>query len=112
MVYEIKNAQEFKKAIDESNITFVEFYAKWCGACKLFSAVLDEINEKYQNDKGVKLYKLDVEEAMDVASENNVTATPTLIFYFQGKEIWRFVGYLDYDSLNEKISRLMQEHHA
>ena len=111
MITDFKTPQEYQEAIDSGKLVFIDFFAKWCGACKMFDPVLKEIAEKYENNKHVAFYKLDVEELNQISNENAVNATPTLVFFYKGQEVWRFIGYLDYDSMHAKIERLLEEYH-
>ncbi len=68
----------------------VDFYADWCGPCKMMSPVIDEI-AKTESDK-IKVCKLNVDEASDIAGEYGVMSIPTLIFFENGNVVDTVVG--------------------
>lgn len=59
--------------------TIVDFYASWCGPCKMLSPIMEKLSKKYE-DK-VNFYKIDVDKSSDLANALNIRAIPTLIFF-------------------------------
>lgn len=86
-------SNNFDEKIKKDRV-LVDFYATWCGPCKMLGLVL----EKFDDENIVPILKLDVDEAKDVAEKYKVFTIPTLIIFENGKEIKRKVGY---QSLNE-----------
>lgn len=78
-----------KEVLNSDKTTIIDFYADWCGPCKMMSPVIDEIAEENEN---VKVGKLNVDEAQDIAVKYNVMSIPTIIIFKNGKEDKRFVG--------------------
>lgn len=78
-----------EEVLNSDKTTIIDFYADWCGPCKMMSPVIDEIAE--ENDS-VKVGKLNVDEAQDIAIKYNVMSIPTIIIFKDGKEDKRFVG--------------------
>lgn len=78
-----------KEVLNSDKTTIIDFYADWCGPCKMMSPVIDEIAE--ENDS-VKVGKLNVDEAQNIAVKYNVMSIPTIIIFKNGKEDKRFVG--------------------
>ena len=56
----------------------LDFHAKWCGPCKMLSPILDELDKEY--DGKIDIYKMDIEDEMEVAQQFNVMSVPTLVF--------------------------------
>lgn len=79
----------FKQTI-ETGITVVDFYADWCGPCKALATFISKIEPNYPD---VKFTKLDTEEATELTSLYQVKALPTLIFFKDGVEVERNVGF-------------------
>ena len=78
----------------------VDFYATWCGPCKMLGLVL----EKFDDENIVPILKLDVDEAKDVAEKYKVFTIPTLIIFENGKEIKRKVGYQSLGELRKWVN--------
>lgn len=78
-----------KEVLNSDKTTIIDFYADWCGPCKMMSPIIDEIAEENEN---VKVGKLNVDEAQDIAGKYNVMSIPTIIIFKDGEEISRFVG--------------------
>lgn len=68
----------------------VDFYADWCGPCKVLSPVIDELAEEYE-DK-IKIVKLNIDEANEIAVKYSVMSIPTLILFKDGEAATRLVG--------------------
>jgi len=99
---EIKHftADSFNKDI-ESGVVLVDFYADWCGPCRMMTPVLEGVAKEVKG-KAV-IGKLDIDSAQNIASQFQVTSIPTLILYKDGKEVGRLVGLRDAAALKEFI---------
>lgn len=96
------NNQNFKQEVLNSDKTvIVDFYADWCGPCKMMSPIIDEISEEL-SDK-VKVCKLNVDENQDLSIEYDVMSIPTLIFFKNGKVDNVLVGLRDKDEILKNI---------
>jgi thioredoxin 1 len=93
---------ELKKNIAENKLVLVDFYATWCGPCKLMDLKIKRLSEKY-GDK-VKIIKVDTDKNKTVAIQQLVSELPTFIFYKNGKEFWRGVGEQDEEWLDDLLS--------
>lgn len=88
--------ENFKELIKEK--VLVDFYANWCGPCKMIAPEL----EKAQGN--LKVIKVDVDEFEDLAKEYGVMSIPTLILFEDGKEIKRNIGFIDRDRIEKFIA--------
>ena len=103
-------AEGHMRELDEANfqseigsgVTLVDFYADWCGPCRMLAPVLEDVAEEMA-DK-VKFGKLDIEKAQGVAGNFQVTSIPTLILFKDGSEVNRLVGLHDADGIKDFIS--------
>ena len=93
------NKDEFNEEI-EGNKVLVDFYATWCGPCKMLGLVL----EKFDEEEVIPILKLDVDEEKEVAEKYKVFTIPTLIVFENGKEIKRKVGYQNLDELRKWVN--------
>ena len=90
--------ENFKSEVIESNkVVLVDFYADWCGPCKVMSPIIDEIANEI-GDK-VKVCKLNVDDAQDIAIQYNVMSIPTLIIFKNGQVNNTFVGLRDKEEI-------------
>ena len=87
------NQENFDKTIDATETALVDFWAPWCGPCKMLGPVFEEA-EKEVNGKAV-LAKVNVDEQQDLAVRFGVTSIPTLILFKNGKEVKRSLGFID-----------------
>lgn len=83
----------------------VDFYADWCGPCKMLAPLMDELAKEYEGK--AKIFKLNVDESMDTAQTYGVMSIPTIIFFKGGKEVDRTVGALSKDALEERLKALL-----
>ena len=86
----IKTQAEFEALIKENKNVIIDFYATWCGPCKMLAPILEEVNKEVSDN--VLIAKLDIDNALDVAKEYGVMSVPTMIIFKNGKEIERLVG--------------------
>ncbi|CZT14767.1 related to Thioredoxin-1 [Ramularia collo-cygni] len=88
-VHNIKNKAEWDSAMSEKGVAIVDFFAVWCGPCKVIAPKIVEFSDKHTN---VRFYKLDVDEVPEVAQEVGVRAMPTFMIYKDGEKINEVVG--------------------
>ena len=79
-----------------TGITLVDFYAEWCGPCKMLAPVLEEVIKEKED---VKLVKVDCDQAEQVAINYNIMTIPALILFKDGKVVGRTGGYQPKDSI-------------
>ena len=70
----------------------IDFYADWCGPCKMLSPIIDEVAQ--ENDD-IKVVKVNVDESSDIALEYKVMSIPTLVVIKNGQEVARSIGVID-----------------
>lgn len=91
--------EDFNDIISNGKVV-VDFFATWCGPCKMLGPLFEKVSEDV-ND--VKFVKLDVDKFNGIAREYGVMSIPTLILFENGKELKRNVGFMSEDKLKEFI---------
>ena len=97
----IINKEEFKELVLEGKgLKLVDFYADWCGPCRMLGPFLDDLSEEV---KDVDFYKINVDNDGDVARDYQVSSIPTLILFKDGNLVDKKIGFLPKDVLKEWI---------
>ena len=79
----------------------VDFYADWCGPCKMMSPIIDKVAEELEGK--VKVGKVNTDENMDLAEEYGIMSIPTIMIFESGKVIKKFLGVTDKTEIIEAI---------
>lgn len=87
----IVNTEEFNALMNEDAV-LVDFFATWCGPCKMLTPVLESVANKL--DGKVKIVKVDVDESPDLAQRFGVMSVPTMILFKKGQQTAAFSGYM------------------
>ena len=96
----------FDAEVSQSGVpVLVDFWAEWCGPCRLMSPILDEIAPGYQGR--LKIGKLNVDENQDSPTKFGVMNIPTMILFKNGKEAERIVGAMSKADLQKKLDRAL-----
>ena len=86
------NKESFDKALGEGKLMMVDFWADWCGPCRMLAPVIDQLAERYEGK--VVSGKVNVDDEQELAIRYGVMSIPTVIFFKDGKEIDRKVGVM------------------
>ena len=97
------NTKEFKELLEKEGLVLVDFYATWCGPCKMMAPVLEELAEELKDD--VTIAKIDVDEESELASEYRISSIPTLVLLKNGKPVDSAIGYRPASFLVEMINK-------
>ena len=95
----LNNEVELNEATKEG-ITIVDFYANWCGPCRMLSPVLEELEEENDN---ISIAKVDMDEARELAMKYKISAIPALLFFKDGELVSTEVGFMSKDDLLEVL---------
>lgn len=95
----IVNKQEFENTIKEG-VVLVDFFATWCGPCKMLAPVLDELSKEITD---VKFIKVDVDQENELASQYGIMSIPTLYMLKDGKVVNKAMGFQPKETLESFI---------
>lgn len=91
----------FKDIVDSEVPVLVDFYADWCGPCKMLAPILQQVKDDL-GDR-LKIVKIDVDKNQKLATKYNVRGVPTMILFKNGKQLWRQSGVLQKNDILEVI---------
>lgn len=95
----IINSQEFDNAI-ENGVVVVDFFATWCGPCKMLAPIFEELGEELEK---VKFVKVDIDKNSDLVQKFKIVSVPTMKIFKDGKELDTLVGFMPKEVLKNKI---------
>jgi thioredoxin 1 len=96
-------AQDFEKTVLENGTVLVDFWAEWCGPCKRFGPVYDEVSSQHDD---IVFAKVDTEAEQALASAVNITSIPTLMAFRDGILVFRQAGALPKDALQSLVAQI------
>lgn len=97
------NKDQFQKEVAEKKgLVMVDFYADWCGPCKLTSPIIEELSEEH---KDVAFVKVNVDNNQELASQYSVFSIPTFIVFKDGKLATQFVGAMGKEGFEEQLNK-------
>ncbi|MBI1819072.1 MAG: thioredoxin [Nitrospirae bacterium] len=94
--------QDVLKAV---GLVMVDFWAVWCGPCKMVAPIVDELAKEYAGK--LKVLKLNTDENQDIAGKYQVMGIPSLLFFKDGKVVEKLVGAMPKSKFKETIDRLL-----
>ncbi|MBE6157192.1 MAG: thioredoxin [Firmicutes bacterium] len=95
----LENEKDFNELIKEGKV-LVDFYADWCGPCKMIGPVLEEIASE---NSDVEIVKVNVDNFENIARSYGIMSIPTLIVFKNGKETNKSIGFVDKNSILELL---------
>lgn len=99
MIKYIKNEEEFDNLIKEGKVV-VDFFANWCGPCRMLSPIIEEVSNENED---ITFLKVDVDEVELIPKKYGIMSIPTLLVFENGELIKRETGYLGKEELNSFI---------
>ena len=97
------NMDEFNNEVINSNeVAVIDFFATWCGPCKMLAPVFEEVANETPN---AKFFKVDIDESLDLARQYSVSSVPTIKIFRKGDLMETFVGFMPKEKLSEAINK-------
>lgn len=95
--------KEFENEVMASHeVVLVDFFATWCGPCKMLAPILEEVAEERQD---LNIYKIDIDKNRDLAIGQEIEFVPTLVLFKEGKEVFRISGVIDKENIIAQIDK-------
>lgn len=83
----------------------VDFWAPWCGPCRMVGPIIEQIAKEYENE--VKVCKVNVDEEGELAAANGIVSIPTVILFNKGKQVGKLVGARSFDDYADMIEKFI-----
>lgn len=100
------NDQNFSPEVENfSGVALVDFWAPWCGPCKIQGPIVEELAQEFSGQAGVKIFKLNVDENQSVLEKQQVMSIPTLKIFKNGQVVEEMIGVQNKKILLEKINK-------
>lgn len=100
----IVNSEEFRSNVNEG-LVVVDFFATWCGPCKMLAPVFEELS--LEMDGKATFLKVDVDQCGDIAREYSISTIPTMMIFKNGEKQETMVGFLPKESIKSNIEKYL-----
>jgi len=92
----------FNTIIKSNSLVLVDFFAEWCGPCKMLAPILKEVKQELGNT--IKIVKIDVDKNQELAEKYQVRGVPTMVLFKDSKQVWRQSGVLQKAQITELLN--------
>jgi|TARA_R110000751_G_scaffold153898_1_gene258985 thioredoxin 1 len=97
--------ENFEEIIKSKTPTLVDFYATWCGPCKMMSPLLEQVSKDVGDS--ARILKIDIDNNRNVAAQYGIRSVPTLILFKEGKQVWRQSGVPPKNLIVESVNNFV-----
>ncbi|RKZ33332.1 thioredoxin [bacterium] len=105
---EFVNGDNFQAKVLNSDVpVLVDFYADWCGPCKMMEPTVEAVSEEFA--ERLKVYKLNVDQNPQIAAQFHIMSIPTMLIFKNGAPVSSIVGAVNQKALIEKIQAILEE---
>lgn len=101
----LTDANFTEEVLQFKGVVLVDFWATWCGPCRMLGPVVEELAKEYEGR--VKVCKLNTDEGMETSTKYRISSVPTIIFFKDGEVVGQVVGLQSKAALQEKINSLL-----
>ena len=98
----IINTAQFRGSVEEKQgVVVVDFFATWCGPCKMLAPIFEQAGEEMKND--ATFLKVDIDQSLEIAQKFRISTVPTMIIFKDGKPVESLVGFMPKESIVQKV---------
>jgi len=101
-------AKNFEETIEKNDIVVVDFWAEWCGPCKSFSPIYEDISERHKEDNDIVFGKIDTEAEQELGAHFQIRSIPTLMIFREQVVLFSQPGMLNAEQLEDVISKVKE----
>ena len=105
MLKELTDDNFKEKVIDNQGVVLVDFYAEWCGPCKILASTVEELSDEFSGK--VNIYKADIETNSFAVKDLNINGVPALVLFKEGKVINKHIGLRSKKDLQKDIEEVL-----
>ena len=103
MTKAINNIEFKNQVLDSGDVVMVDFFAEWCGPCKILAPVLEELSSEMAGR--AKIFKVDVDRSPDLAQKYGISGVPTVMIFKNGAPVDKMVGFQPKQALKRKLEQ-------
>ena len=100
------NFNEFENILNNNEPVFVDFFASWCGPCKMFAPIVEQISQKYK-DK-ITVLKIDIDENSEIAEKYSIQSVPTSILFKNNNIVERISGMISFNQCSDLVDKYLK----
>lgn len=102
------DAERFNEVLASDQLVMVDFWATWCGPCRMLAPVIEQLAEEYE-EQNVVIGKVDVDEEPALAQRYGVMSIPTVVFFKNGEEFDRKVGAMAFEAYADTLDEALED---
>ena len=107
MAFEFTDNNFKAEAIEKKGIAVVDFWAEWCGPCRLIKPIIEQLSEEYNQSEDITIGKLDVDTNQEVSMKYGIRSIPTILIFKDGEIVDKHVGVTSKEALRTKIEKAL-----
>lgn len=102
----IMTDEELSEMLNSKQPCVLDFYATWCGPCRMMKPVLEDVSDKYKGK--IRFYQIDIDSAEELADKYKIEAVPTMLVFENGKEVGRTSGYQELEEFESFLKSTLK----